>query len=139
MIGTWVSTLLAQARDGAADAADPTWEYLGLGAQVAIAICLAIHVLASKQKGRFEFPPIIGYLGLVATLVLMIYASRRHERVFMIGQFINMLICLRALTLFRRVRERRSASPPPSLPDHHASFPVVAPDSAERKKPNSET
>ena len=116
------------------DPSEPLWLIAGLGAQAAILLCLLIHMIVSAKRHRLMPPVSIGYVGLLATLVLMTYASRRHDVVFMVGQFVNTLICLRLLVLIRRSREAKpeQQAPPKEEPSR---FPVVAPDSADQKLP----
>lgn len=123
------------ARDGAIELVEAHWHIYGLFAQAAIALCLLIHVVVSRRKGYLVFPPIIGYIGLLATLILLIYASAHREVVFMVGQFINMLICLRILTWLRQNQQPSEILSPRSDDDSNP-FPKVAPDEAERRKDN---
>ena len=113
------------------ETADPGWLIFGLAAQAVIIICLVVHMIASRRRGRFVIPLAVGYLGTIATLMLLVYAARQHYAVFVVGQFVNTLICLRLLVLIRRAQQRIG-------PEEDSRFPVVAPDSAERKIPPSE-
>ena len=111
-----------------AERADPGWVVFGLCAQALIAGCIVVHFLISWRRHRMVIPPVLGYAAIVATLMLLIYAAQHHDLVFMIGQFLNMLICIRLLMLIRRAEEQARA-------DETPSFPIVSPDSAERKLP----
>jgi lipid-A-disaccharide synthase-like uncharacterized protein len=112
---------------------DPKWLAVGLAAQSVIALCLAIHLIASRRQRRFAIPQTLGYLGTIATLVLMDYAARHHDLVFTIGQFINVLICLRLLGWIGRRRPQARPSEPGTVAGEDSRFPVVAPHQAERR------
>jgi lipid-A-disaccharide synthase-like uncharacterized protein len=113
--------------------ADPRWLAVGLVAQAVIALCLAIHLVASRRQRGFAIPQALGYLGTIATLVLMVYAARHHDLVFTIGQFINVLICLRLLGWIDRRRPHARPSEPGTVEGEDSRFPVVAPHQAERR------
>jgi lipid-A-disaccharide synthase-like uncharacterized protein len=105
---------------------DHGWLIFGVCAQLLIAACLLIHVVWSRRGRRVVIPSAFGYMGLIATLMLLVYAAQRHDLVFMIGQFLNTLICVWLLALIRRRQD-------PARAADAARFPIVAPDSAERK------
>ena len=120
-IGRWLDDQIAQN-------IEPTWLIIGISAQVLIAACFICHLIVSTRRGWFILPPVIVHTCLLATLVLLVYAAHRGDLVFLTGQFLNTLICIRLL-LFTRGRQQKAAKeePPPK-------FPNVAPDSAERSK-----
>ena len=142
--------LLAQIRSGAVvetaaslpaaalDGVEPLfWLVFGLCAQAAILVCFGIHLVASWKRHKLVIPPSIGYVGLVATLMLMIYASHRQDAVFLLGQFLNTLICVRLLMLIRRAQEKMRQQRQ-TLPDEPSGFPIVSPDSVNRRLPKKE-
>ena len=141
--------LLAQIRSGtivetaaslpaaALDGVEPLWLVFGLCAQAAILVCFGIHLVASWKRHKLIIPPSIGYVGLVATLMLMIYASLRHDAVFLLGQFLNTLICVRLLMLIRRAQEKMRQQEQ-TLPEEPSGFPIVSPDSVNRRLPKKE-
>ena len=141
--------LLAQIRYGAVvetaapfpaaalDGVEPLWLVFGLCAQAAILVCFGIHLVASWKRQKLIIPPSIGYVGLVATLMLMIYASLRHDAVFLLGQFLNTLICVRLLMLIRRAQEKMRQQRQ-TLQDEPSGFPIVSPDSVNRRLPKKE-
>ncbi len=105
---------------------DHEWLIFGLCAQLLIAVCLLIHVVWTRRGGRLVIPPVFGYVGLIAMLMLLVYAAQRHDLVFVVGQFLNTLICVWLLVLIRRRQDLAREEETPR-------FPIVAPDSAERK------
>ncbi len=139
MITPFGSDLLAQAAwtpalpEGEGETA---WLVFGIAAQAAIALGFAIHLIASWRRQKLIIPPAIGYLTLVATLMLLIYAARHHLPVFVVGQFINTIVCLRLLVLIHKARARLRERGGRGGSWEDSGFPVVAPDSAERKLPS---
>lgn len=102
------------------------WLLLGIAAQVIFLICLFGQWYVTRKRGRMVLPVGMIYLGLLATILLLIYASVRHDIVFVIGQLVNMLIGFRLLEVVGSVNEvvqHRDETP----------FPDIRPDSAERK------
>ena len=134
--GTVVETA-APLPAAALDGVEPFWLVFGLCAQAAILVCFGIHLVASWKRHKLIIPPSIGYVGLVATLMLMIYASLRHDAVFLLGQFLNTLICVRLLMLIRRAQEKMRQQEQ-TLPEEPSGFPIVSPDSVNRRLPKKE-
>ena len=98
---------------------------IGLLAQTILFGCLVAQRIASKRRGKSFLPASIVYVALIAMVMLLVYASVRHDLVFVIGQLINVIIALRLLEWVRKGdgKERVSES---------NNFPVVEPDSADR-------
>ena len=105
------------------------WILFGLMAQLLIVGCLLAQRRASRQEGRSIITPPVIYVGLVATVMLLVYASLRHDIVFAIGQVLNVIVGMRILEMLRRpeVKKKRPEK---------TSFPDVKPHSAERKTPS---
>lgn len=101
----------------------PLWLGIGLGAQALILGCLVVQWWITRHQRRILIPQGLVYVVIIATVLLLIYASLRHDLVFVVGQIINMVIGLRTLDLLRRL----SGNGRPRTP----SFPVVEPDSAD--------
>jgi lipid-A-disaccharide synthase-like uncharacterized protein len=134
--GTALLHLAQLPQSGAALAppdADVRWLIAGLASQAVIALCLAIHLLVSRRRKRFVIPQVLAWLATLATLVLMIYAAGRRDLVFTLGQFVNVLICLRLLGWIHRPRSTSAPSAPRSFEEEDSSFPVIAPHQAERR------
>lgn len=110
---------------------DPMWLIFGMVAQLFIVVGVVVHLVLSRRRGKVVIPSVCGYAGVVATLMLLVYATQQRDLVFMVGQFINTLICVRLLALSRREEDRLRIERTPR-------FPVVAPDMAERETPRDE-
>ncbi|MFQ5428933.1 MAG: lipid-A-disaccharide synthase N-terminal domain-containing protein [Phycisphaerae bacterium] len=100
------------------------WVFFGLLAQMMIAGCLVAHWRASRRYGRIAIPLPTLYVALLATVMLLVYASIRHDLVFVIGQLLGVVIVLRILDLLRALETQRQE------PDR-SRFPQVKPDTAE--------
>ncbi len=105
------------------------WVVFGLLAQVVIVCCLVAQWRASRKRGRIVLPVPLVYVGLIATVMLLVYASIRHDLVFVAGQLLNVMIALRLIELLRRPGNG------PTEPAEEETFPVVEPDTAERMLP----
>jgi lipid-A-disaccharide synthase-like uncharacterized protein len=104
------------------------WVALGLLAQLVIVGCLVVQWYASRKRSRIILPVALVYVWLIAVVMLLVYASIRHDVVFVAGQLLNVMIALRLIELLRRLNIK------PSEPEE-VLFPVVEPDSAERMLP----
>jgi len=105
----------------------PSWVLVGLAAQALLIFCLMGQWYVTRKRRRVLVPAWAVHLGILATLVLMIYAAYRHDLVFMLGQLINMVIAFRLLEIARGVNMI-------SREHDENPFPHVRPDKAERSK-----
>ena len=102
------------------------WLLIGLAAQFTILCSLVLHAYASRKRRKIVVSTRRIYACLIATAVLLMYASVRHDLVFVVGQILSLMIGLRILEWVRRAEGRKAE------PDR-TRFPVVEPDSAEIK------
>jgi len=102
------------------------WLLFGFAAQMMVAGCLVAQWYVSKRHGRVVIRSGMIYAGLVATVMLLVYASIRHDLIYVLGQLLNVLIGLQLLALIRRDGAKRAK------PDVE-HFPRVEPESAERR------
>lgn len=102
------------------------WLLFGLAAQLIVVGCLLAQWYVSKRHGRIVIRSGVIYVGLVATVMLLVYASIRHDIVYVVGQLLNVMIGLRLLELIRRTGVKRTETDV----EH---FPRVEPESAERR------
>lgn len=103
------------------------WVIAGLGAQGLFLLCLVGQWIATRRRGRLVLPAPLILLGIFGTLILLIYASIRHDFVFVVGQLVNLLIGFRMLEIVAVLND---------APQRHdeTPFPEVKPDTAERKR-----
>lgn len=102
------------------------WLLFGLAAQLIVVGCLLAQWYVSKRHGRIVIRSGVIYVGLVATVMLLVYASIRHDIVYVVGQLLNVMIGLRLLELVRRTGAKRAET-------DVEQFPRVEPESAERR------
>ncbi|MFH1416671.1 MAG: lipid-A-disaccharide synthase N-terminal domain-containing protein [Planctomycetota bacterium] len=122
---------MAQGSRSADGDAPGGWLVFGLAAQGLLGVSFAVHWVASRRRGQFVIPPSLVYLGMAATLMLLVYAVVRRDPVFVIGQGLVVLMGIRLVGLARRARRK-------TVKVESTAFPTVAPDSAERKLPKME-
>ncbi|MCG8407021.1 MAG: lipid-A-disaccharide synthase N-terminal domain-containing protein [Phycisphaerales bacterium] len=103
---------------------DIEWVFFGLVAQLIILVCLIVHWYASRKHGRVFIPVSAVYMGLIASAMLLVYASVRHDIVYVVGQLLTIMIGLRLLECLRRAETKQTQ-------DGNTSFPKVEPDTAE--------
>ena len=109
-----------------ADRISAGWIVFGMTAQFIMMGCLAAQWYVSRRHGRTVIRSGVIYVGLVATVMLLVYASIRHDLIFVVGQLLNVVIGLRLLDLIRRNGVKRTETDV----EH---FPRVEPESAERR------
>ncbi len=107
-----------------------SWVVFGLAAQFVVFCCLMAQWYVSSRRRRIALPVSLVYVGLIAIVMLLVYASIRHDVVFVVGQLLNIVIALRLIELLNR-----STGKPIGGDDEH-SFPTVEPDTAERFQPS---
>ncbi len=106
-----------------------SWVVFGLAAQFVVFCCLVAQWYVSSRRRRIALPVSLVYVGLIAIVMLLVYASIRHDLVFVAGQLLNVMIALRLIELLRRPGNG------PTEPAEEETFPVVEPDTAERMLP----
>lgn len=104
------------------------WLLFGLIAQLMIIGCLVAQRHSIKKFGRVVIRPSVVYVALSATVMLLVYASRRHDLVYVIGQILNVVIGVRILDLVRRTEQQQTEA-------ERSAFPNIKPESAERAGP----
>ena len=108
------------------------WVIVGLIAQFVIFGCIVAQWYISRRRKRITLPIGLIYVGLGAFTVLLVYASIRHDIVFVVGQMLNIVVALRLIELLSRKTGR-----PINDGDEEPDFPTVEPDTAERFLPRS--
>ncbi len=96
------------------------WLGVGIAGQALIAVCLVVHLVASRRARAFVLPRGCLIVGTFAIAVLAVYAAARHDAVFLVGQILFLIMALRVLAV-QSARERPRSG----------GFPVVAPDRAD--------
>ena len=78
------------------------WLVIGFVGQGAFASRFLAQWLASEKAGRSVVPVQFWFLSMVGAVLLLAYAIRLRDPVFIIGQSTGMFIYLRNLSLIRR-------------------------------------
>jgi lipid-A-disaccharide synthase-like uncharacterized protein len=104
---------------------DP-WSIAGIAALFTIALCLLWQWIGSARQGRFVVPVSACFAGLIATLVLLVYAMLRGEPLFIGAEALSVFVAFRLFILARQIRRRQDSAA-------QLSFPRVSPETAERK------
>lgn len=78
------------------------WLGIGLTGQALFASRFAVQWIMSERAGRSFVPVHFWFLSIVGSLILLIYAIRIREPVFILGQSFGVLIYARNLALIRR-------------------------------------
>lgn len=87
---------------------DP-WVLFGFAAQATFMMRFVIQWIASEKRRRSHVPVVFWYFSLAGGVMLLSYAIKRQDPVFMFGQGLGCLIYIRNLTLIykRRFELRR--------------------------------
>lgn len=89
------------------------WLVIGFVGQGAFASRFLAQWFASERAGRSVIPVQFWFLSLVGSALLLVYAIRLRDPVFIIGQSTGMFIYLRNLSLIRK-----EASQTPTQNEH---------------------
>lgn len=90
---------------------DP-WVVFGLAAQAMFFMRFFIQWIVSERIGRSTIPTAFWWFSLAGGLMLLTYAARRHDLVFMIGQATGLAIYTRNIVLIYRERRTVAVSRP---------------------------
>ncbi len=80
------------------------WVIFGLGAQALFFMRFFIQWLASERAGRSVIPVSFWWLSIAGATGLLVYAVRRHDPVFILGQSFGFAVYARNLWLIYRER-----------------------------------
>ena len=89
------------------DAANPQhipwiWIVIGFAAQALFSTRFIVQWIASERRGRSVLPAAFWWLSLVGGALLLAYAIRRADPVFVVGQAAGLIVYARNLVLLRR-------------------------------------
>lgn len=75
------------------------WIALGLVAQLAFTMRFVVQWIASERAGRSVIPLAFWFFSIGGGLLLLIYAIKRQDPVFILGQALGLFIYVRNLML----------------------------------------
>jgi lipid-A-disaccharide synthase-like uncharacterized protein len=78
------------------------WLILGITAQTLFASRFIIQWIASERAGESVMPDVFWLFSLVGSALLLAYAIKRNDPVFILGQASGLLVYMRNLHLIRR-------------------------------------
>lgn len=81
--------------------ADP-WVLFGFLAQFIFFLRFVIQWIASEKEKKSIIPVAFWYLGIVGSLMILIYSIKREDIVFVVGSIFNVLIYLRNIVLINK-------------------------------------
>lgn len=92
------------------DAFKEPWIIIGLLAQLMFSGRFLVQWVVSEKKKKSTVPVAFWYLSLVGGTMLLTYAIKRGEPVFVIGQSAGLVVYTRNLMLIYRERRRKGHS-----------------------------
>jgi lipid-A-disaccharide synthase-like uncharacterized protein len=78
------------------------WLTVGFSGQALFGLRFLVQWLYSESQGRSVIPPAFWYFSIAGGLVLLCYAIHKRELVFIVGEFITLMIFIRNLYMLRR-------------------------------------
>ena len=101
-LSDWFYTVFVQQFDG--------WIALGFVAQFAFTMRFLVQWIASEKAGRSVVPVAFWFFSIGGGLLLLIYAIKRQDPVFIAGQALGLFIYMRNLMLIFRPK-KQAANP----------------------------
>ena len=77
------------------------WIILGFSAQLLFSLRFIVQWIVSEKKGQSVIPTSFWYLSFCGGLLLFIYALKRQDPVFILGQGMGLLVYLRNIMLIK--------------------------------------
>lgn len=91
---------------GATSGAELAWIGAGFLAQAMFTMRFVVQWIASETAGRSTVPTAFWYLSVAGGAMLLAYAVRRGDPVFIVGQASGLVVYLRNIYLIRAERHR---------------------------------
>ncbi len=87
------------------------WLALGLFAQALFSARFLIQWIASERAGASVVPTSFWHLSIAGAGLLLVYALKRHDPVFVLGQSAGLFVYCRNLLLIRRTGGAAAPNP----------------------------
>ena len=84
------------------------WLFFGLAGQILFGMRFIVQWIASERKKESHIPLAFWYLSLSGGVVLFIYALKRQDPVFIIGQGSGLIVYVRNLMLIAKKKRQQS-------------------------------
>lgn len=78
------------------------WTLFGFGAQFIFLMRFAVQWFHSEKQKKSVIPMSFWYLSIVGAILILIYAIKRGDPVFIVGQFFALTIYIRNIILRRK-------------------------------------
>lgn len=78
------------------------WTFFGFSAQFIFLMRFAVQWFQSEKQKKSVVPMSFWYLSIVGAIMILIYAIKRGDPVFIVGQFFALIIYIRNIVLRRR-------------------------------------
>lgn len=80
------------------------WIAFGVVGQLIFALRFILQWIASEKKKESHIPVLFWYLSLLGSIILLIYAIKRKDPVFILGQSTGFIVYIRNLMLIYKKR-----------------------------------
>lgn len=81
------------------------WTFFGFAAQFVFFLRFVIQWLASEREKKSVVPIGFWYLSIVGSIMILVYAIKREDPVFIAGQFLALFIYVRNIILRKQSKE----------------------------------
>ena len=78
------------------------WVLFGFLGQAAFSARFIVQWIVSEKKKESTIPVVFWYLSLIGGLILFVYAIKKEDPVFIIGQGSGLIVYIRNLILIRK-------------------------------------
>jgi lipid-A-disaccharide synthase-like uncharacterized protein len=90
--------------------ADLIWFLVGMAGEGVFFLRFVVQWIASERKKRTVVPVVFWHLSLVGTFIVLIYAVRQMDPVFMLAYSLNVVIYVRNLSIARAHPDREAVA-----------------------------
>jgi len=80
---------------------DP-WVIFGFFAQFIFFLRFLIQWFLSEKHGKIVIPKLFWHLSIVGALLILVYALHRHDPVFMVSAFLQLILFWRSLFIHKK-------------------------------------
>lgn len=81
------------------------WTIIGLTGQLFFSLRFILQWIKSEKKGKSVIPYSFWIFSLLGSSILLIYAIKRQDPVFMLGQFFGLFVYVRNIQLIKKVKK----------------------------------
>lgn len=78
------------------------WTFFGFFAQFVFLMRFAVQWIHSEKEKRSIIPMSFWYLSIIGAILVLIYAIKRGDPVFIVGQFFALIVYIRNIILRKK-------------------------------------